>query len=115
MKIKSLSQVEKNAVRMEGAQKAWKQVPLGKEDGAPVYSYRVFTVEPGGHTPYHKHPYEHMNYVIEGIGALVNEAGEEQFLKAGDFALVMPEEKHQYRNKGDQPLILICGVPKEFE
>ena len=36
----------------------------------------------------------HMNYVIEGEGALVNEAGEEQPLKAGDFALVNPDEKH---------------------
>jgi quercetin dioxygenase-like cupin family protein len=56
-----------------------------------------------------------MNYIIEGSGALVNEKGEERPIKAGDFALVMPDEKHQYRNKGDQPLKLICGVPKEFE
>ena len=33
----------------------------------------------------------HMNLVIEGQGALVIEAGEEQPLKAGDFALVNPE------------------------
>ncbi|MBW1764736.1 MAG: hypothetical protein JRJ23_08360 [Deltaproteobacteria bacterium] len=32
-----------------------------------------------------------MNYIIEGEGALVNEAGEEQPLKAGDFALINPE------------------------
>jgi hypothetical protein len=56
-----------------------------------------------------------MNYVIEGSGALVNEEGEETPLKAGDFALVDPDEKHQYRNKGDVPFKLICGVPKEFE
>jgi len=56
-----------------------------------------------------------MIYVIEGIGCLVNEAGEEQPLKAGDFALVNPDEKHQYRNKGDVPFKMICGVPKEFE
>jgi quercetin dioxygenase-like cupin family protein len=56
-----------------------------------------------------------MNYVIEGSGALVNEKGEEQSLKAGDFALVNPSEKHQYRNKGDIPFKMICGVPKEFE
>lgn len=36
----------------------------------------------------------HMIYVIEGQSVLVNEAGEEQFLKAGDFALVDPDEKH---------------------
>jgi quercetin dioxygenase-like cupin family protein len=57
----------------------------------------------------------HMNYVIEGSGALVNEKGEETPLKAGDFALVNPDEKHQYRNKGDVPFKMICGVPKEFE
>lgn len=56
-----------------------------------------------------------MNYNIEGEGAHVNEKGEEQPLKAGDFALVDPDEKHQYRNKGDKPFKMICGVPKEFE
>ena len=57
----------------------------------------------------------HMNYIIEGSGALVNEKGEETLLKAGDFALVNPDEKHQYRNKGEKPFKMICGVPKEFE
>lgn len=56
-----------------------------------------------------------MIYVIEGSGALVKEAGEEQPLKAGDFALVNPSEKHHYRNKGDHPFKMFCGVPKEFE
>ena len=115
MKIIALDKVEMNEVHMEGAHKAWKQMPLSSGDGTPVYSYRVFTIEPGGYTPYHRHPYEHMNSVIEGDGALVNEAGEETPLKAGDFALVDPSEKHQYRNKGDQPFKMICGVPKEFE
>jgi len=115
VKIISLSQVEKNKVNMEGVYLAWKQVPLSKKDGAPVYSYRVFTVESGGYTPYHQHPYEHMNYVIEGEGALVNEKGEETPISTGDFALVLPNEKHQYRNKGDQPFKMICGVPREFE
>ena len=107
MKIISLDQVEKNEVHMDGAVNAFKQVPLSRNDGAPVYSYRVFTVEAGWYTPYHQHPYEHMNYVIEGEGALVNEAGEETSLKAGDFALVNPSEKHQYRNKGDKPFKMI--------
>ena len=115
MKVIGLGEVEKNEVHMEGAVGAWKQMPISSHDGAPVYSYRVFTVEPGGYTPYHQHPYEHMNYIIEGEGVLVNEAGEETPLKAGDFALVDPSEKHQYRNKGDQPFKMICGVPKEFE
>ena len=56
-----------------------------------------------------------MIYIIEGQGALVNENGEETLLKAGDFALVNPDEKHQYRNKGDRSFQMICRVPKEFE
>lgn len=56
-----------------------------------------------------------MNYIIEGQGSLVNEAGEETTLKAADLALVNPDEKHQYRNKGNVPFKMICGVPREFE
>lgn len=115
MKVIALDKVEKNEVHMEGAVGAWKQLPLGNNDGAPVYSYRVFTVEPGGHTPYHTHDYEHMNFVISGQGVLVNESGELTPLKAGDFALVDPSEKHQYRNAGDEDFVMICGVPKQFE
>ncbi len=115
MKIVSLDNVEKQKVNTKGASGAWKQLPLGSKEGAPVYAYRVFTVEPGGHTPFHTHPYEHMNYVIEGMGALVNRKKEEMPIKAGDFALVEPDEKHQYRNTGAGPFKIICGVPKEFE
>ena len=116
MKIIAIDQVEKKRVEMEGASGAWKQLPLGSSDGAPVYSYRVFTVKPGGNTPYNSHPYEHMNFIIEGQGVIINEAGEAKPLKAGDFALVNPNEKHQYRNSSpDKSFKMICGVPKEFE
>jgi len=57
-----------------------------------------------------------MNYVIQGHGAVVTKSGEEREIKKGDFALVLPDEKHQYRNiSQDEALILICAVPKEFE
>lgn len=116
MKIIALDNVEKNEVHVEGAHKAWKQMPLSSRDGTPVYSYRVFTVEPGGYTPYHQHPFEHMNYIIEGEGVLVNEAGEEQALITGDFALINPDEKHQFRNLSpDKSFKMLCGVPREFE
>ena len=116
MKIISINQVKKDKVHMDGAHGAWKQIPISREDGAPVYAYRVFTVEPGGHTPYHQHSYEHMNYIIEGEGALIDEAGKQIKLTKGDFALVMPNEKHQYRNTSpEKSFVMICGVPKEFE
>ncbi len=116
MKTISLDKVEKIKVQMEGATGAWKQLPLGSKDGAPVYSFRVFTLEPGGNTPYHSHSFEHMNYVIEGQGSLVDEAGNKHPVTEGDFAFVSPGEKHQYRNdSSDRPFKMICGVPKEYE
>ena len=116
MKVVSLDQVTRARAEMEGAKEVEKQVPIGQRDGSPAFSFRVFTVEPGGHTPYHRHPYEHLNYVIEGHGVLVEESGDEREVKKGDFALVLPDEKHQYRNgSSDQLLVMICAVPKEFE
>ncbi len=116
MKIIGLNEVERTKVNMEGARDAFKQVPISKGDGTPCFSLRVFTIEPGGYTPHHKHPFEHLNYVIEGEGTLVSEAGTERPLKKGDFALVLPDEVHQYRNRSsDKPFMMICGVPKEYE
>jgi quercetin dioxygenase-like cupin family protein len=116
MKITKLSEIEKEIPKMEGASKVSKQVPVSKRDGAPLFSFRVFTLEPGGHTPYHRHPNEHVNYVIEGNGAIVTESGEERRIEKGDFILILPDEKHQYRNKSTQtPLVFICAVPKEYE
>ena len=53
MKITSLDKVEKVKMDMEGAKDAFKQVPIAKADGTPSFSVRVFTIEPGCHTPYH--------------------------------------------------------------
>jgi quercetin dioxygenase-like cupin family protein len=116
MKITSLDEVEKCEVDMDGAQGAFKQIPISKQDGTPAYSFRVFTIEPNGFTPYHTHPYEHLNYIIEGRGIIVTESGEGKEIKKGDFALVLPDEKHQYRNASDtEPFVMICAVPKELE
>jgi quercetin dioxygenase-like cupin family protein len=116
MKITSLDNVQKDRMLMEGAKDTYKQIPIASSDGTPAYSFRVFTIEPGGHTPFHAHPFEHLNYVIGGRGALVATGGEERPVKKGDFALVLPGEEHQYRNTAEsEPLIIICAVPKEYE
>ncbi len=116
MKVVRLGDVPKEAVTMEGAHRACKQVPLSKLDGAPHFVFRVFTLEPGGYTPYHSHESEHLNYVIEGEGTLVDGEGRGTHLEAGCFAMVLPHEKHQYRNRSEErPFVMICAVPKEYE
>jgi quercetin dioxygenase-like cupin family protein len=116
MKIISLAKVGSAPVGMEGACAAFKQLPIGRADGSPHFSFRVFTLKPGGHTPYHAHPFEHLNYFIEGQGVLVSPSGDEKPVEPGDFALVLPGEKHQYKNtSADRDLVMICAVPAEYE
>lgn len=115
MHVTRLAQIERTVPRMEGAKGVYKQVPLSGRDGAPVFSFRVFTIQPEGHTPFHRHGYEHMNYVISGEGVLVADDREHE-LREGDFALVLPGEKHQYKNRSsDRDMVMICAVPKEHE
>jgi len=115
MLITSLEKIKKTRPDMLGAEGVYKQVPLSKEGGVPNFSFRVFTIEPGGHTPFHQHPFEHMQYVIEGSGALVSE-NKEHDIKKGDFALILPDEKHQIKNTSKaHNLLMICAVPKDYE
>ena len=115
MHISSLEKAKKIKPDMEGAKGVYKQNPISREDGAPTFSFRVFTIEPGGHTPLHDHPFEHLNYIIEGHGTVFIEDGE-RGLKKGDFVMILPGERHQYRNTSTSELmIMICAVPKEYE
>ncbi len=110
-----LTDVARTTVESDHVRGVSKQVPLGLADGTPTMSLRVFTIEVGGYTPYHSHPWEHLNYVLSGEGALINEAGEATPIVAGDYAMVAPDEKHQFRNTGAGELQFICLVPREHE
>ena len=115
MHITTLGKIGKTIPNMEGAKGICKQLPISREDGTPTFSFRVFTIEPGGHTPLHNHPFEHLNYIIEGAGTVIAEKLEHE-LKKGDFVMVLPGETHQYKNtSASDPLVMICAVPKEYE
>ena len=116
MKIVALDAVAKQRLESDEMKGVSKQVPVGIADGTPTMSLRVFSVEPGGFTPYHSHPWEHLNYILAGSGAMIDEAGNEHPITSGDYAFVAPNEKHQFRNTGaTEDLRFICLVPKERE
>ena len=115
MHLSSLGNAEKVKLDMEGAKGVYKQIPISRADGTPTFSFRVFTIEPGGHTPHHNHPFEHLNYIIEGRGTVLLQDGEHNIEK-GDFTMIPLGETHQYRNTSiNKPLVMICAVPKEYE
>lgn len=116
MIIKSLRSVPVKKPDIDGAQGVSRQVPIGKQEQVPNFSFRVFTLETRGHTPYHAHESEHINYIIRGKGALKDEQGKLHTVQEGDFCLVYPHEKHQFRNLSEsEELVFICAVMKAYE
>lgn len=86
------------------------RILMSDKDGAPNFVMRVFEIEPGGYTPYHTHPWEHEVYVLDGRGA-VKQPGKDNLLEKDSFALVAPNEEHQFVNLGDEPFKFICVIP----
>jgi len=113
MIIKHPEDVPSTEVEMEGAEKVKKRALIMKEDGTPSIAMRLFELGEGGHTPFHAHEWEHINYIVEGDGFIKFE-GRDVPLKKGDSILVPAGEKHQYRNAGKTPFKFLCMVPKEY-
>jgi quercetin dioxygenase-like cupin family protein len=91
-----------------------KQLLIGPRDGAPTFAVRLFSLAAGGHTPHHAHPHEHGVLVLEGEGELWTETGVHA-LSPGTVVLVLPNERHQFRNPGSMDLRFICIVPVHVE
>jgi len=115
MIVKKIKNVPIMKAEMDGAVKVMVQKPITSADGSPNFAMRVFTIGVGGNTPYHNHDFEHLNYVISGVGGVKRENGEIEKIEVGDFIYVKPGEKHQYLNLGDVPFKMICAVPVDYE
>jgi len=87
------------------------RVLIGQDDGAPNFIMRHFTVEPGGQSPYHSHPWEHEVFVLSGLGE-VRQGENSWSIGPGSVVYIPPGEGHQFVNKGDETLEFICLIPK---
>ncbi len=112
MIVKKYDEVEKSAIHMEGVKNASIRWLVGQDSGAPNFYLRLFELEPGGHSPLHTHPWEHEVYFLEGTGQVNTENGSIPVQK-DYFALVLPNETHQFQNTGETPLKFLCIIPKE--
>jgi quercetin dioxygenase-like cupin family protein len=110
MKIKLAEAVEANVVEMEGASGVTMRVLIGPDDGAPNFNMRLFEVAPGGHTPSHRHAWEHEVYVLGGQGVIRAPGGDAEIAPA-HCAFVPAEELHQFVNTGSDVLRFLCLVP----
>ncbi len=102
--------ISRENVEANGVLKVKKADVIGPTEGWRDYTLRVFRLGPGGHTPHHRHDWEHVNYVIKGSGTLT--LGNETLrIREGDFAFVPPNTGHQFKNPSDEDFEFICIVP----
>lgn len=102
--------VDAEGVIMPGASGTRMRKALTEREGAPTCALRIFEVEPGGHTPFHDHDWEHLNYILGGNGVIRTVDGDNP-VRAGDVCLVKPGLRHQYVNTGTGTFSFICLVP----
>ena len=99
--------------KVENAIKTEIEWLVDRQDGAPNFELRKFTIQPGGSIPKHYHPdIEHEQYVLKGrykvgIGDKVYE------VKEGDSIYIPSGEVHWYQNTGEQTAEFLCIVPKK--
>ena len=109
MKIVNSEDITAETVE-EGAEKTTIRWLIAKDDGAPNFAMRLFEIAPEGCTPRHQHAWEHEVFVLSGSG-VIRSADGDLSLGPGTAVLVEPNDDHQFRNTGDEPLRMICLIP----
>lgn len=85
---------------------------VSPEEGWDDHVMRVVEVGADGYTPFHTHPWPHINYILEGEGFLHMD-GQDHAVTQGSYAFVPGGIKHQFKNAGKEQFKFICIVPKE--
>ncbi len=115
MIIKTIKDVAAEPVAMDGAEKVSVRVLFGPKDNATTFAMRVFELDKSGHTPHHTHAFEHEVVILSGQIGVVSDKGTTP-LGVGDVVLVMPNEKHQFRNLSDtETASFMCLVPIQYQ
>lgn len=112
MKVIHYDEVELEDVTVEGAKGAKIRWLIGQKDGAPNFAMRMFEVEPGGHTPFHAHEWEHEMYCLAGKGVVNTERGKIPFGE-NDVLYMDPKMKHSFENVGEDTLKFLCLIPND--
>jgi len=109
---RNIQTIDGKKLEGDGVEGVTMRLLVGKEDGAPTFAMRHFSVEQGGCTPMHQHDWEHEVLILAGQGEIECE-GEILLIKAGDSMFVPANDLHQFRNTASDPFEFICIVPVE--
>lgn len=107
--IKDLTGIPIQSNEVKGA---LKKVLVSPKEGWEGWSMRLFTLEAGGYTPRHTHPWPHINFIASGKGILHLDSQDYE-ISEGSFAYVPGGKLHQFMNNSGEDISFICIVPKE--
>jgi quercetin dioxygenase-like cupin family protein len=93
--------------KMKGVSVRWL---IGPAEKAPNFALRYFEIEPGGWTSLDRHAHDHGVVVLRGRGQVLL-GQEEHEIAFGDVVYIPPDEVHQFKNSGEEPLGFLCVIP----
>lgn len=93
-----------------GVASVTRKILIGPEDGSENIVMRLFTVAPGGHTPFHNHESEHVVKVLAGRGIIKRGEGQQTEIASGQSVFIPKDVPHQFRNPFDAPLEFLCII-----
>ena len=105
-----LSTVKEEEVKEPGFKGIKVRWLITKEDGAENFAMRYFEIEPGGHSAYHSHTWEHETFILEG-DCLVKCGNKEKRATSGYVIFIPPNTPHNFKNVGKKTLKFLCLVP----
>lgn len=85
------------------------QVLIGKDDGAPNFAMRRFTMGEGGGMPRHTNAVEHEQYVLRGRARVG--IGEEVYEVGANDVLYIPAGAPHFYEVVEAPFEFLCMVP----
>jgi len=109
--ISHYSEIEAKQFDTEIVKGVTGRIAIGKDDNAPHFCMRVFTIAPGGYTPHHSHDWEHEILVHSGSGQVFQD-GSWVDVRAGSVIFVPGNEEHQLRNPSAEDFVFACLIPR---
>jgi quercetin dioxygenase-like cupin family protein len=79
---------------------------VGAEQGDVNISVFLLSALPGNGPGPHRHPYDEVQFIREGVGTWVVD-GKTFEGRAGDIFVIKAGEVHEFKNTGDVPLVQV--------
>jgi quercetin dioxygenase-like cupin family protein len=111
MKINEDNHIEFQKVSIEGTHNVKMKILIGSEEGSKNIIMRYFSVAPKGHTPKHRHDFEHVVKIEKNKGIFRDKKGNEHTVTEGMSVFIEANEEHQFQNPFDKPFDFLCIIP----